>query len=378
MSPDVPPLVPYYESADLRTPLLDSRLGRSTLTRALRRAGLTLEFERPDGLREPIRSTSSRLSDATVSMALGPLWSVLSDGTRPYAGAEFDMVAERTAQWLLLVSVRWDDGRYVVSEFRHPRGLQEPGPDEDTLRRRWGVGPLVAVDRPFDAYARGLVDDALGALTEGERALLAGMPFHRRSMGSVVSSDPRKIPSAAFVGGDRIELYDTAFEPSARFVGEPWEARSQPVAVVLHELGHAFAGAPLRRAREHLAELELRFHQDAEMRERVSDDRRPALDERMTARKAAAAAIDGWLADTRRIEAAWVAAVGDESAPTRYGRTTPVEGFAEVFSLAHADPRALERAAPRSAAWIAAGGHLEAVRQVIAELDALAAPGLVL
>jgi hypothetical protein len=63
-----------------------------------------------------------------------------------------------------------------------------------------------------------------------------------------------------------------------------------------------------------------------------------------------------------RVEA-WAEATGGDS-PTRYGQTSLDEGFAEALAFHRVDPEALERAAPRSYAWLEA-----------TDLGALAAEG---
>lgn len=378
--PDVAPepVVPYYETDRLITGVY-AEIARAHLTRELREAGLKLFLEYPNGLQTPLRPSSSLLEDSVVLNALVAF-------IHHRAGAELDLVAEQRESYQLLVTYRWDPGRYVITKARAPRGLYAEGPTEAVLREKWGIGPLVAIDRPFDPIARGLLDDAFGLLTADELPYVARISFQRRGEPTLLPMGHEGSLAAEYVGAEdrrpRIQIYDAALRPTGNFVGLPTEPHPFPVHVILHELGHAVADAPNWAGRLLVEDLRTAHSQDGFVLESLRDvttpeaeARRAALVARMEVRKTAAEAVLRCIGGGRRIEAAWARAVGDELAPTRYGRTSPVEGFAEAFALFHTDRAALERASPRSAAWFAAGGHLEAAAAAAAELDALAAPG---
>jgi hypothetical protein len=372
--PEEPPEhQPYYETRHVVTPVVAS--ARTLLARELRRAGLELVLRRTDGTEERIGARDRRISDPVAMIGAAVLLS-----TDP--GAEVDSVVASTGEDLLLATFWWETDRLVVQQG-HQRGiLLREGPDEAELRERFGtMGKLVEVDRPWDPLARGLVESALDSMTPAERELIQYIAMHR-----VRAQFDGGSAAAVYVserGEPRIELFDYAVSDHPSFVGDPADPRPFALLVVVHELGHGLMFAPKRIGRILHDEIEGKIEVDRATAEVVvreppspaRDHRLEELEARLSVRRAAAEAVEDWLGSDPVLDA-WTVAVGDEPAPTRYGRTRGREGFAEAFALWHVDRAALERVAPRAAAFFGAGGHVKAAEDSIAQVQALASPGL--
>jgi hypothetical protein len=354
MADEVPAAhVAYYDLAPLYAPGWSAAPARAKLTRQLREEKLTLFLRRPDGVEEEIRPSSRRLEDGTAIMAM----TFLGSAER---GAEVDCVVAGTHQDLLLATFWWDEGKLVVQQKHHTGGLLHEGPSEAVLRERYGVGRLLEGDRPWDPFARGLVERAYERMSEEERDIVEYLTFYR------VREDFQEEAAAKYFHEDaRIELYDVAVAQSPRFVGDLTDPSPSSLKTVLHEIGHGFMFAPERAGRLLLEQLEA---------EHELDQARPAQAQdpvRLQARLAAISAIHERL-EARPVLDAYVVAVGNELAPTPYGRTSSVEGFAEAFALWHLDPAALRRTSPRAAAFFESGSHIQAARQATEHVQELA------
>jgi hypothetical protein len=123
-----------------------------------------------------------------------------------------------------------------------------------------------------------------------------------------------------------------------RFVGDPSSPKSAVLHSLTHEIGHAFEQTAARdrfcASRRTNGEKANDFVKDGEkMREQS-----PVIEQ-------------------------YLAALGNDPAPTDYGNTSKHESFAESFALFHVDPDALKRTNPSVFAWFASGGHVKALKE---------------
>ncbi|MEQ1567888.1 MAG: hypothetical protein ABMA64_19770, partial [Myxococcota bacterium] len=344
--PDLPP-PRLYQTDVHRAELRDSI--RTELARALRQRGLELVLRRADGLEERVSARSTRVEEPVAAMALAVLV------TAP-VGVEVDSVVAGTARDTLLATFWWEPGALVVQQAHRAAPLLTAGPSEDELRAGYGAR-LEQADREWDPLARGVVEQALAALSPAEREVIATVPLVR-----VREAVQRRDVAAGYfpAGADdaRIELYDPAVRETASFVGSLTDPHPAAAHTLVHEIGHAFARDPARMA--WLLERELVDASARDAAEAVAlagapasperDARLSQLQSRGPARRATFDALRAWDGDGEVLRA-WTEAVGDELAPTTYGRTTADEGFAEAFALWHLDREALVRVSPRSAAF---------------------------
>ena len=176
-----------------------------------------------------------------------------------------------------------------------------------------------------------------------------------------------------------IELYDAAVSPNSSFVGPLQDPSTRPLSVLLHELGHGLMYNPERTGRLLLREIQDAIALDRVMLEteevRSDPERYKAMHAQLSRRIEAANNIAAWLGSSPVLDS-YLVAVGDEPAPTTYGRTRGREAFAEAFALWHLDRDALVRTSPKAAAFFDAGRHLSVLREAVKAVEALAAPGL--
>lgn len=306
--------------------------------------------------------------------------------TGDFSGAEIDLLVRSADKRDRPVTA------YVAADGAVELRVGEPGtlPPVEARDIGWfrahGTGPLREEGAKWDAYARHVLALALVRLDREERAVVEEVPFVRAP-----ADRGRSDRGAQYVQENcraSIRVFDRAFAARrVQFVGPVERPLPGPVMALLHELGHALHNRPGRLA---FCEYEFMLAD----RNRRAEALGPRIDafnalvpranrgeakaraeiERLqgpiAAEQAAIAKLDG------RIEAAlararslgkrgpvidaWVAAVG-EGAPTDYGRSSPIEAFAEAFALYKADPEALRRALPAAHAFFASGRHVRAM-----------------
>ncbi len=248
------------------------------------------------------------------------------------------------------------------------------------LSAEFGVGRVRSGARRWSSGELTLLDGTLGALHRRELKAVGGVDFvrggaPRRAFGAGLFSWDRR--------GRRITIYSRAFT----------EGRSSPNWTVVHEVGHAISAWELvlerrrsqaaidafnssvttyndrvhaynaaartfnttqaprdkkqaDRLRGELAVLQTRMQ---EARTRAVNSKRAVR--AVTRQFRSARPRDGVLADYR-------AALGRNPAPTRYGRTSLRESFAESFAMYRCEPERLRRLLPSVHAWFKAGGHI--------------------
>jgi hypothetical protein len=324
MTPDLPP-APYYQVSGFGGASWAEGLPLGVLVRTLRdrleEAGVERVARRsPDGTLTPVvphDPGGPRLRDLRP-VELVALYVGADDELR---GAEWDLLVALHGQtWRVTV---WSDGDGLVVQSApalQPRPAVE-APTVAELVARWDLLELEADGREWTADALWLVDQALALLTAEERAAIGPLRFRRRAdpEASPMFYDDgqrRDSPQPAQLRLDAqgacVDLFDSALDGwRATFVGTPPDPHAPQLLLLAHELGHAVAAR--------------------------GQPRRGALSP---------------------VEAAYAAVAGAANGPTRYGRRSPTEGFAEAFALYKVDPDALRRALPEVHAWFVAGGHL--------------------
>jgi hypothetical protein len=278
-------------------------------------------------------------------LARGRIPSLEAGGARVANPADLDDATAWTAWWtagrrdrgveldfrlgdLAIEVARGLDGSTRIDWAVHPRTPTYATVEE--LSASYGV--LAADgDARWRPEELGEISKALGLLAPDELALVDDVQLWR------MHTSPRH-PKDELAWYDptvdpvRVEVYDQAFvDEDSGFVGTPDAPYGPAVSTLLHELGHALAASPIRRAY-------------ADYVEAVRADVDPS-DAWWQYREAdrADAVLRGW-------KAVWF-----PPGPSTYGKRSLPESFAEAFMLHHADPAALKRVAPAAEDWMARG-----------------------
>ncbi|MEZ4237580.1 MAG: hypothetical protein R3F59_15820 [Myxococcota bacterium] len=259
-------------------------------------------------------------------------FAIWATSLRAYRGAELDLWVDVGAG-PRAVTLWWSAQREVRAAWSEA----EPAPAAVSYADFQWEGPW----GPEEAEAVGA---GLATLSDAELALVADLTLWRGARSDRAPRRELAFFDPAFEPPE-IRFFDIAFDP-AGFVGEP-DAPGTPAAMTaLHEVGHAIADLPFRRA--YLAYLAAH-----ERWERTGDPGDRAADREAWRRYRA-------LGRAGPVVSAWEAFRGRRRGPTPYGWRDPYESFAEAFALAHLDPAALDRALPGAVAWFAAHPHVDA------------------
>jgi hypothetical protein len=248
------------------------------------------------------------------------------------------------------------------------------------LAAEFGVGEVRSGARRWSKSELALLDGTLEALHRRELKAVQGVDFvrggaPRRPLGTGLFSWDRR--------GRRITIYNGAFadDPNA------------PNWTVVHEIGHAISAWDLvlerRRSKAAIDAYEVtvttyndRIHayndaarrfnrtQDAGAKrdaDRLKRELGPLHSKMQTARNKAlgskrmvrfatrqfraARPRDGVLADYRAV-------LGRHRSPTRYGRTSLRESFAESYAMYRCEPKRLRKLLPTVFQWFSEGGHI--------------------
>ncbi len=320
----------FYDNAVVRLPKVKKdRLGtyRRSVVAALARGRIRSVTYVDDGKRTEL----ARRGDGPSSLKKLPLAGVAAVayvGGPRFRGSELDLLV-RVGDDRVPVTVKQSGKGDVVVGVGRTReravGFGGDLPDDpDVIRTTYKTGRIKGTSARWTDRELRVLAGALKRLSKSERRVLRDVRILRARVG------PRGPRNAALyiwgTSGYRLMVYDRAFAFDGRaFVGSPSKPKPFSASAILHEVGHAVATAPARRAIE-----------DGEIgRARKLGRRGPVL-------------------------AAYARARGSKSGPTRYGRTTLAESFAESFALHKLDPRALRRWSPQVADWFESGGHIEA------------------
>ncbi|MBJ93019.1 MAG: hypothetical protein CMP23_00940 [Rickettsiales bacterium] len=302
----------------------------------------------------------------------------------------------------LLISVR-GQGRYPLSLIYSRRGdlTVEQGPPmtglaqtaaAGELRARFGLSRIVGRGRSWRSGELAVVAASLARLSAAERQAVEGLvlvrapawPGGRRHAGRY-RKDSR---------GARILVYDRAFEGDRHgFLGSPQRPSPASMSTLLHELGHAVADFPARlawQAVDRQQALQKRVYKDYRQsyrryrsayrgyRAALASGRRSLIQEReqtLLDRQQQTERLAGRLKRVQReqrklarqyrkvqrfspVLRSYRKALAGRRGPTRYGRTSLHESFAESFALYRGDPQALHRVLPAVFQWFEEGGHL--------------------
>jgi len=352
-------VVRYYELVTFRSEEpLDSRYEpglRAQLAQALEQgAARSIEYR---GAGPPVRFVPPWAGQQFAGVSLAALFAAAHAAVPQYRGAEFDVrVALDPGPPRLVTVIHEVDGSVAaIDAVAHEPEVNGAGPAADALRARHGIGPVAG----WDARERASLDQALGLLRPAERAVLAGLPFGRKGRAALL---PQLSSRGRHCGHFELELeqrsiaiYDCAFEADAHaFVGSLDRPLRPSVRIILHEIGHALAAAPLgsllldvmasqREARQMVDE----FNQ---LGRRVQPHEVAHLERLQGEIETLQANLTRWHAQLQGADHLNTSAVraflkleGASSGFTPYGRTTPAEGFAEAFSLCRTDPAAGRR-----------------------------------
>jgi hypothetical protein len=363
MLPANAPPVPLYLGAGGEMPRLDEhkRLDARHLLLVELERGRVTEVDWGDGT-QVTRFAPPWEKQGFVVAPVEVLVAMAIAAREPFRGVELDLriaTQERGTHFVTLVHEL--DGPLHVTDVAADavRPVESPAEKEAELRDLYGIGRLDA-DAAWSPSERQSLGRALSLLSQRELAELRGIELRRMDRPKRVLPAKGACGLAAIERAQRwIEIYDCAFrDDDIVFVGDPRAPDRASVRILLHELGHALAGAPL-----------LRFHQDAQ---RLSQDlaRESARSEgapsprltRLAERLRAAVQRVGASPPAGPVVTAFSRLPGAAGGITSYGRQSAAEAFAEAFSLYHTDPEALRRVCPAALEFFERGGHLTDAR----------------
>ncbi len=319
----------FYDARELRHPAFDSDQ-KAALAQALagKLEGRKLVWVDDEGHEHDIPSTEAGLKKLGLA-ELGALWLMLSNGD---VGGEADVrvrAGKSTRPISVFVALDGD----VRVETGHNEKSDEPALSENAIRDRFNLD--AKLPGKWEEAERRALTESLSLLTDVELDVVRNIPFDREP--KAAGGDPSR--AALYVQNGckaKIFLYATGVKSDRfRFVGDAREPRSAVLHALVHEIGHAVAGAPSRAL---YCEAERNKKKANDLIGRANDiiSRGPVID-------------------------AYRDAADGEPAPTDYGNESIQEAFAESFALFHVDPAALKRARPKIFAWFAAGGHRKAL-----------------
>lgn len=359
---------PYYDNSSVSLELPDGDLAPPLAAELERRvsAGAISNVY--------VRKGEGQLAPAVLTELGQPELLALSLSCEPaMRGAERDLLLPERDGSLVPVSVWWDGATAVVQ-----RGVPRGGVTVEARGLRFGGR--------WTSAEQAAVIEALSLLSIPERQLLATTPLVRRR--SQTGPNGEGACHEIVDGEPTIAFYDMAFEgDDSSFVGEATHPRPASVAVALHELGHGVVAWPALTAQRRFEQLNAAYratwseYEDHYERTSRAVDRynrgrgvplaevqrlqrelavhEARLAEAQSAVEDAAKEAEALQARSPVLEA-YRRVPGAGSGPTRYGRTSLEESFAEAYALHLADPAALQRVMPEVAAWLAAGEHLRA------------------
>lgn len=310
-------------------------------------------------------------------------------------GLEVDLIARTEADGFVPVSAQYDVDDTVRLTMGKPMASLWPASQlltPDQLQQTYGVGPIKEEDRawrPFELYS---LEHALALLSPDERTVTAALPFIRTGQaktgkrGSKSSEIWGQYHSSGRAEDPReIRLFDTIEgHDQALFIGEPDHPHPLPTMCLLHEIAHAIADYPRivverEEARQIAEDEKLVAMWNKQKASGQPDDL--SLQELAQKHEALTRAhkelglrykqlAEQYQRSEGPVIAAYVQARGPERGPTKYGRTADSESFAESFALFRADPAALQRIYPNVHAWFTSGGHMQALRESVREVQA--------
>jgi len=322
---------PFYDNAVVRLPKVrKDRLDlyrRSVVTSLARGKIRSVSIVRDGKARKLAGRGDGR--DKLKTVPLAGIAAIAYTGGARFRGSELDLLVTIGSDRVPVTIWQNNRGDVTVRVGKALDGKPAFGgdvlSDAGEIRRRFRSGAVKGAGASWRTRELRVLSGSLERLNAGERRVLDDVRIVRGRAGP---RGPRN--AALYIWGSegyRLMVYDRAFAFDGRaFVGAPNRPRPFSASAILHEVGHAVATWPARR------ELERGNVAGAQKLGR----RGPVL------------------ATYGRVR-------GDRRGPTRYGRTTLAESFAEAFALHKLDPAALARWSPRVAEWFREGGHLAAM-----------------
>jgi hypothetical protein len=363
---------PHYQPMVVRLPALpDGAEGslRAMLAATLEaRSAAAFEYRGAEGT----RAFGPPWPDERFEGVPAPvLYAAAGTATAGHRGAEWDLRLPSSAGRTYWVTVQNElDERITVAATTSPAPAVSSAPvDAPALGARHGVG---AIERWRDAELDSL-GEALALLSPAEIGVIRGVPFRRARAAPGQDATAAERHCGRFHAERAlrwIEIYDCAFENDEHsFVGTPERPLRPSVRVVLHEIGHAVSFAALTdlvarvlSGHEQVTSLVSEFN-------RLGRRVHPEELERFEAMRSGFEEINAGFTQVTRVLAApdqvqtpviraFALVPGARSGLTPYGRRSPVEAFAEAFSLYRADPDACRRISPEVYEFFASGRHL--------------------
>ena len=319
---------PFYDNAVVRLPKVRKDrldLYRRTVVANLARGRIRSVSLTRDGTTRKLAGRGDGVRKLKP-VPLAGIAAVAYTGGARFRGSELDLLVTIGSE-RVPVTV-WQSGKGDVTVQVGKRMDHKPGfgsgllDNAAAIRREFGTGAVKGRGAAWTSPELKVLAGALGKLSRKERTVLDDVRILRSR---VAPRGPRN--AALYIWGTegyRLMVYDRAFAFDGRaFLGSPSTPRPFSGSAILHEVGHAIATWPARQQLERGAVSEAR----------KVGRRGPVL-------------------------GAYARARGDRRGPTRYGRSSLGESFAESFALHKLDPAALKRWSPRVAEWFARGGHL--------------------
>ncbi|WP_132322052.1 hypothetical protein [Pseudobacteriovorax antillogorgiicola] len=278
-----------------------------------------------------------------------------------YRGFELDTILQDTSGRYWAITVTNNFNRIEVKAVRNPklfrgRNFKSIGAGkayiEDTYRgirlkettSRWNIFQLQSLDL------------ALSKLSPGELRNLQGLVFER--VKSVAERDPRRAAIyKRFNNIAVIRVGDNAVERKSSFIGEPESPILLSSMVFLHEIAHAIASRYILESHE----VFIRWQQQRKIfdviKGRLSNQQVDLL-RTVNPFDLVSQQEFSQFSERNPILAKYASIPDVSNGPTRYGRVSISESFAESFALYHLDPKALIRVSPGAYKFFESQGHL--------------------
>jgi hypothetical protein len=323
----------YYQNAILDLPRIDAAKAsryRATVRQRARRGRIGAVSWSPKGDRTQATQVLGRRGKSGRLKKL-PLAAVAAlahlSGPR-FWGAEIDVLVQVKGKGTFPVTLWFErNGDVTLAVGKRLSGKVLGGfgkrSDAQAIRQLYRTGPIKGAGRRWRDRDLRILDGALALLHPDERRVLKGVKILRAALGrqplqsGLYSMDSR--------GRYRLRLFNRAFSAQRLgFAGPTSDPLPRAAWTIIHELGHAVASWPARRAFE---------------RGQFRRGKR--------------------LQRANSVLKGFKKARGGSRGPTPYGRSSGVESFAESFALFHLDPDALARWNRSVFRWFEAGGHRE-------------------
>jgi len=296
--------------------------------------------------------------------------------SEPFRAVELDLRITSAERGVQLVTLAHElDGSLRVIDIPRASLPPESPPvplDDATFRTRFGIGHLDAGGSGWSASERIALERALKRLSPRELAQLRGLELRREGRPKVI------LPMKGACGLSVvqltlrwIELYDCAFrDDDIVFTGDPRAPELASVRLILREIGHALATAPVAAFNRDLFALSEKGKQTTtdynQARAELAGIDPKLWDPLSTRLTQVAQRMQAVAKQVNETPVPGPAVVEFSQLPgasggiTSYGRVSAGEAFAEAFSLYRADPEALRRISPAVLAFFEGGKHLAA------------------